>query len=103
MRIAGPFCGERDSSEFSYLGDAAPRRPTYSAEEGEIAPAVTGAFHDYVYLRDNVAGEMREYWYHGGGCRAWLIACRDTLTHEFRAVETAPGAGARPLASAKGL
>ena len=96
MRIACPFCGERDSGEFSYLGDAAPRRPTYVAAEAEIPAAVEVAFHDYVYLRDNVAGEMQEYWYHGGGCRAWLIARRDTLTHEFRAVEPAPGAGARP-------
>lgn len=95
MRIACPFCGERDSGEFSYLGDAAPRRPTLAAGS-EIAAEVEDAFFDYVYLRDNVAGEMREYWYHGGGCRAWLVAVRNTLTHEFRSVEPAPGAGAAP-------
>jgi heterotetrameric sarcosine oxidase delta subunit len=96
MRIPCPFCGERESGEFSYLGDAAPRRPSYSAEAAEIAAPVVDAFYEYVYLRDNRAGEMREYWYHGGGCRAWLIASRDTLTHEFRTVEPAAGAGARP-------
>ena len=26
---------------------------------------------------------MREYWHHGGGCRAWLVVDRDTLTHEI--------------------
>ncbi len=102
MRIACPFCGERDSGEFTYLGDAAPRRPTWSAETPEIASGVEDAFHEYVYLRDNPAGEMREYWYHGGGCRAWLVARRDTLTHEFRSVEPAPGVGAGQPAAAKG-
>jgi heterotetrameric sarcosine oxidase delta subunit len=37
---------------------------------------------------------MREYWYHGGGCRSWLIAERNTVTHEFRSVTAAPGVGA---------
>jgi methylglutamate dehydrogenase subunit B len=83
-----------NSGEFTYLGDAAPRRPSYAADAAEIAPAAEDAFFDYVYLRDNVAGEMREYWYHGGGCRSWLIATRNTVTHAFGAVEAAPGAAA---------
>jgi sarcosine oxidase subunit delta len=37
---------------------------------------------------------MNEYWYHGGGCRSWLIAERNTLTHEFKSVRAASGAGA---------
>lgn len=94
MRINCPFCGERESGEFTYLGDAAPQRPDYDAAAAETAAPAEDAFFDYVYLRDNVAGEMREYWYHGGGCRAWLIATRNTVTHEFSAVEAAPGAGA---------
>ena len=28
MRIDCPCCGLRDSGEFSFLGDAAPKRPT---------------------------------------------------------------------------
>ena len=35
-----------------------------------------------------------EYWYHGGGCRAWLKVGRNTLTHEIKSVEPAAGAGA---------
>jgi len=99
MRINCPFCGEREVGEFTYLGDAAPRRPAYAAEGPELAPEAEDAFFDYVYLRDNVAGEMREYWYHGGGCRAWLVAVRNTLTHEFRSVEPAPGVGASERAA----
>ena len=49
LLIPCPYCGERDSQEFVYRGDASPRRP-----EGE------DGFYDYVYLRDNVIGEMAE-------------------------------------------
>jgi methylglutamate dehydrogenase subunit B len=86
MRIVCPFCGERELGEFTYLGDAKPVRPEAGASEGEV--------FDYVYLRDNVAGATSEYWYHGGGCRAWLKVTRNTLTHEISAVEPAAGAGA---------
>ena len=86
MRIVCPFCGERELGEFTYLGDAKPQRP--AADAGE------DAVYDYVYLRDNIAGVMSEYWYHGGGCRAWLKVTRNTLTHEISAVEPAAGAGA---------
>jgi methylglutamate dehydrogenase subunit B len=75
VRIPCPFCGERDASEFSYRGDAAPTRP--NADE---------AFHDYVYLRDNPAGRHEELWYHASGCRLWLRVTRDTRTHEVLAV-----------------
>ncbi|AWN40195.1 sarcosine oxidase subunit delta [Methylobacterium durans] len=82
MRIRCPHCGERDNGEFSYLGDAAPVRP-----DGMEAEA--GAMHDYVYLRDNRAGEIRELWYHGAGCRSWLIVTRDTRTHAISDVSPA--------------
>jgi heterotetrameric sarcosine oxidase delta subunit len=91
MLIACPYCGPRENGEFSYLGDARPRRP--AADAGE------DAFFDYVYLRDNIAGEMDEWWYHGGGCRAWLRIRRNTVTHEIKSVEAAPGAGARTTGS----
>ncbi|WP_018430931.1 sarcosine oxidase subunit delta [Hoeflea sp. 108] len=97
MRIACPFCGERENGEFTYLGDASPKRPNFAIDGGEV---VEDAFYDYVYLRDNVAGVMREYWYHGGGCRSWLVAERNTVTHEFISVKAAPGAGAAKPAQA---
>lgn len=71
MRIPCPFCGSRDISEFVYRGDAKPVRPD----------ADDAAFHAYVYVRDNPAGDATEHWYHAGGCRNWLRVTRNTLTH----------------------
>ena len=51
--------------------------------------ADAAAMHDYVYLRDNLAGEHRELWYHGAGCRAWLVVTRDTRTHMISDVSPA--------------
>ena len=67
MRLPCPYCGLRDAHEFSYLGDATPKRPDASA------PDAADAFHDYVYLRDNPAGPMKELWYHSAGCRRWIV------------------------------
>ena len=82
MRIDCPHCGARDAQEFSYLGAADPRRPNGLA-------ATEAAMTDYVYLRDNPAGEHREYWHHLAGCRRWLIVTRDTVGHEVTRVEDA--------------
>lgn len=89
MRITCPHCGARDAQEFTYLGDANPKRP----DGMEVTAA---AMVDYVHQRDNPAGRHRELWYHGAGCRAWLVVTRDTRTHAIEAVETAkpPKAGA---------
>jgi sarcosine oxidase subunit delta len=70
MRIPCPFCGDRDVQEFVYRGDAKPVR----SPDGEN-------LFEYVYLRDNVAGPMREHWYHAQGCRHWLVLERDTRSH----------------------
>jgi methylglutamate dehydrogenase subunit B len=82
MRISCPFCGPRGNEEFTYRGDAAPLRP-------RDPHAPIEAWVDYVYLRDNVAGPMEELWWHGGGCRAWLVVTRDTKTHEITDVSAA--------------
>jgi heterotetrameric sarcosine oxidase delta subunit len=74
MRIDCLCCGARDVGEFSYLGDATPQRP-------EGLDADPAAMFDYVYLRTNPAGLHRELWYHGAGCRSWLVVTRDTRTH----------------------
>ena len=83
MLIPCPFCGVRDASEFTYLGDATLKRPDPSS------PNVERAFHDYVYLRDNPAGPHREFWHHVSGCRSWLIVTRDTRNHEILGAELA--------------
>jgi sarcosine oxidase subunit delta len=83
MRVRCPFCGERDSSEFVFLGDASVRRPDPEASDA------AARFFEAVYIRDNPAGRYEELWYHGGGCRGWLTVTRDTRTHEVFAVELA--------------
>lgn len=85
MRIPCPFCGERDSSEFTVTGDASVRRPDAALPE---APT---QFFDAVYLRHNPVGRHVELWYHGGGCRSWLSVTRDTRTHEIFEVGFARG------------
>ena len=79
MRIQCPFCGERDSSEFSYRGDAGFKRPDPGA------PDAGERFFEEVYLRTNPAGPHEELWYHVSGCRSWIRVTRDTRTHEILA------------------
>jgi sarcosine oxidase subunit delta len=83
MRIPCPYCGSRDTQEFVYRGDASPVRPA--------APDPDAVF-DYVYLRDNPAGPLREHWYHAQGCRNWLVVTRDTRTHQISGAALAKGA-----------
>ena len=83
MRINCPICGRRDRREFYYQG-AALTRPAPDAGEA--------AWDDYMHLRDNPAGETRDMWYHEGGCGAWIIVTRNTLTHEVLATALAADA-----------
>ena len=87
MRISCPFCGPRGNEEFTYLGDATVQRPDPSASDA------MQAFHDYVYLRDNPSGLHQELWFHGSGCRSWLIVTRNTRTHEISDVTFARRGG----------
>jgi methylglutamate dehydrogenase subunit B len=83
MRIPCPYCGERGSDEFSYLGDATVKRPAIASD------ASYECWMSYVYLRENPAGEHRELWFHAAGCRAWLIVTRNVRTHEILAARPA--------------
>ncbi|MBA84502.1 sarcosine oxidase subunit delta [Thalassobius sp. S69A] len=84
MLIPHPLLGPRDAQEFTYLGDAALMlRPDPAAEDAEAA------FCDYVFLRDNPAGVLRELWFHEQGDRSWLVVTRDTITHEILGAELA--------------
>jgi len=84
MIINHPLLGPRDAAEFVYLGDASLiDRPDWQGENA------AEAFHDYLYLRDNPAGEHKELWYHEQGDRSWLVVTRNTLTHDILKVELA--------------
>jgi sarcosine oxidase subunit delta len=91
MRLRCPLCGERDRREFSYKGAAValdrPATEDWSAE-----------WDDYLHNRANPAGETRDLWQHTGGCGAWLVVTRDTVTHAVTEValvrDAARGKGA---------
>lgn len=82
MRITCPHCGERDLREFTYRGAAL-------ALDRPAPDAGAAAWDDYVYLRDNPAGITRDLWYHSGGCGAWLVVTRDTISHDVIGSELA--------------
>ena len=84
MIINHPLLGPRDAQEFLYLGDANLINRPDGLKDGAV-----DAFHDYLYLRDNPAGEHRELWYHEQGDRSWLVVTRNTVTHEIISVEIA--------------
>ena len=88
MLIPCPFCGARDLTEFSYLGDGGVPRPD-PAGEGALE-----RFVDAVYVRNNPAGLHVELWYHALGCRSWIRVTRYTKTHEISAAEYAQARGA---------
>jgi methylglutamate dehydrogenase subunit B len=76
--LACPTCGPRPVDEFSWGGELT-ARPQPGCSDRELFEAL--------YMRRNVAGPQREWWFHAAGCREWFIAERDTRTNEVLAVE----------------
>lgn len=70
--IPCPDCGPREVTEFSFGGESS-RRPGPAEPVAELAR--------YLYVRRNVSGEQDEWWFHRDGCRAWLVARRDTRSN----------------------
>lgn len=81
MRIPCPCCGARGNEEFTYLGPAGLARPAPDAADD--------AWYAYMHERDNPAGRHRELWWHGQGCRAWIVVTRDVRTHRIERAELA--------------
>jgi heterotetrameric sarcosine oxidase delta subunit len=98
MRIACPFCGERDAQEFAYLGDARLQDRPQTPAGAPLDEAAQEAWHDYVYLRQNPAGEHDELWYHASGCRQWLTVTRHMRSHEITTVKATRPANQRGAA-----
>ena len=72
MRIHCPFCGERDLSEFVYLGDA----QRVGARSRELTPDRSSSKR--CTCATIPPGVHDELWYHAVGCRSWLQASRAT-------------------------
>lgn len=75
ISIPCPWCGPRAQVEFAYGGDATARRPAPDAP--------MEAWVRFVFERENPAGPHEELWFHGAGCRQWIVVRRDTRTHEI--------------------
>ncbi|WP_413875035.1 sarcosine oxidase subunit delta [Albidovulum sp.] len=81
LRLACPYCGERDYVEFLYGGDASQKMPALDDDMDNWV--------DYVFFRDNPKGEHAEFWQHQHGCRQWLRVVRHTVTHAVMSVRPA--------------
>ncbi len=80
--LACPNCGLRPVDEYAYGGEVTVR-PTSSEDER--------ALFSYLYMRRNVTGQQREWWFHSSGCREWFQADRDTRDNTV--IATAPPGG----------
>jgi heterotetrameric sarcosine oxidase delta subunit len=78
LRIPCPWCGPRDEPEFHWGGEVPLLRPGPPATVSETTWA------DYLFMRDNPKGWVRERWVHAFGCRQWFVVVRNTVTHEIR-------------------
>lgn len=88
LLIDCPHCGPRNETEFHYGGQAHiayPEDPHSLDDRG---------WAEYLFYRDNPKGMFAERWQHGGGCRKWFNALRDTHSYEFAA--TYPAGSPRP-------
>jgi heterotetrameric sarcosine oxidase delta subunit len=93
MKIPCPLCGPRDRREFYYYGS-----PDYLSPVA--ADADLDALDNQLFLRDNIAGQVQDLWYHEGGCAAWLKVTRNTVTHAVLGAELVMGAQAAPKPAA---
>ena len=80
LRIACPWCGPRDESEFTCGGEA------HIVTPADPAALDDAQWADYLFMRKNPKGLHFERWVHTHGCRRWFNAARHTATEEIVAV-----------------
>jgi sarcosine oxidase subunit alpha/sarcosine oxidase subunit delta len=86
LLLTCPWCGPRDEAEFRYGGEAGNVLPTDAEEISDRRWA------EYLYVRNNPRGPLRERWMHRAGCRQWFTVTRNTATNEIVA-DAAPRGG----------
>src|SRR6188508_1655308 len=74
FQLECPNCGCRPVWEFHYGG------PTRSRPAAD-AQLTDRQWAEYLYSRENVAGEQTEWWYHRSACKLWFQAKRSTVTN----------------------
>jgi sarcosine oxidase subunit delta len=70
--LSCPLCGPRDVYEFRFGGEVQ-SRPVPGSDQR--------TWGEYLYMRTNVSGVERAWWFHRAGCRRWFQAERDTRTN----------------------
>ena len=78
LRIACPYCGERDELEFAFGGPAHIARPSPEVDDS--------TWSEYLFIRTNPLGVHLERWLHAYGCGQWFNVARNTTTHQVLAV-----------------
>jgi sarcosine oxidase subunit delta len=78
LRIACPYCGARDETEFQFGGQSHISRPPDAVDDA--------TWSEYLFVRDNPGGLHFERWLHTYGCGRWFNMARNTLTHEILAI-----------------
>jgi sarcosine oxidase subunit delta len=79
--IRCPWCGERAEIEFSCGGEADIARPLDSESLDDKD------WGNYLFMRDNPRGPVREQWHHSYGCRRWFVVERDNVTYRITKTE----------------
>ena len=79
LLIRCPWCGPRDEVEFANGGEA------HIALPEDPAALDDRAWGEFLFMRANPKGWMRERWVHAHGCRRWFNAIRHNVTHEVAA------------------
>jgi heterotetrameric sarcosine oxidase delta subunit len=82
IELPCPWCGPRDASEFRYSGEATPRPDPTTATPDD--------WREYLYLRRNPRGWVRETWFHRAGCRRYFRLERDTGSDRIRTGDRQP-------------
>jgi sarcosine oxidase subunit delta len=72
--IACPNAGPCEATDF-WFGGEVKARPVEEPSLRELCI--------YNHFAANLAGVQRERWFHSLGCRAWLLAQRNTATNEI--------------------
>ncbi len=79
FKIPCPYCHERSAEEFAFHGEAHIKRPENSEALSDEQ------WVDYLFLRDNPKGWVRERLVHVHGCGRWFNVLRNNVTNEIRA------------------
>lgn len=80
LLIECPWCGERPETEFVCNGEAKAPRPD------DPSSLTDEAWIDYLCIKDNRRGSIKEAWWHARGCGLWFTLVRDTVSHETRLI-----------------